>query len=513
MKRPSADLAVEWLFFGAILGFYLLWFYSRWPLTGDHTAISYVAWGLLHGFAPYVDIIEGDWPANLLIHSLAWLISGSSPFGLRLIDSLLILVLCVSGSRILAHWEVPRGLRLLSISLFLVMYFGEYHHGTAQKEGMGIALSAPALLLWLRRYESDGRVMLPLSGAIAGLSIAIKPVFALLWAWVFLYSIYRERSEKLRIAASILRFAIGFVILAGLMVLFLSLMGSLRGFVEWGVVYLFTEHAQDPYSVGLLFRKSGVFLAGKYAFASPHVWALVLLPIVLVFARTRAQLGLRSEAMILSLGLVAACFAQMWVQGRGFSNHFHPVHWSSALLVGVLLSCLPRPRATVRFDRAATLLAFAICLGFGFEFKSQGHEEALPGAQLARRLGATLEQGETVVTYGFQTIGLLAELKRPTPYPFTAAAGMYGWSAENSPTRKQLVSSLTQALRHPSVRYFVAEGRIFRNQLLATDEVQAFDEEFLLLREALLSVIAKEYEILGHGILDHFVVFERDRRR
>jgi hypothetical protein len=513
MKRPSAELRVELLFFGAILGLYFLWFYSRWPLTGDHTAISYVAWGLLHGFSPYVDIIEADWPANLLIHSLAWLIYGPSPFGLRLVDGFLILVLCIATSRILACWDVPRGLRFLSISIFLVMYFGADYGGTAQKEGMGIALCAPALLLWLRWPESDSRMLLPLSGSIAGMSIAIKPVFAVLWAWVFLYSIYRARSERIRIGRAILRFAIGFVILGGVMVLFLSLVGSLRGFVEWGVVYLLTEHSQAPYGADMLLQRSWLFLAETYTFASPNVWVLLLLPIVLVFQRTRGQLRLRSEAVTFSLGLFAACFAQMWVQGRGFSNHFVPVHWSSALLLGVLLSCLPRPLNAVRFDRAMIVLASVICLGFGVEFKIKGYEGALPGALLARRIGASLRKDETVVTYGFQTIGVLPELKRPTPYPFSAAAGMYGWAAQNSPTRKRLVAGLIQAIQHPSVRYFVVEGRILRNQLLNSAEVKAFDGEMLLLHRQLMAVLGKEYRLVGHGILGHFVLFERERQR
>jgi len=513
MKRPSADLTTEFVFFGAILGLYFFWFYSRWPLWGDHSSINYVAWGLLHGLAPYRDIIQADWPANLLIHSLAWLISGPSPFGLRLIDSLLILILCVSSCQILARWDVPIGLRLLSISSFLVMYFGTYHENTAQREGMGIAFCAPGLLLWLTRSESRSKAVLPLSGVLAGLSIAIKPVFGAFWAWVFLYSIYRDRADKTRLAESLLRFASGFAILAALMTLFLYLMGSLPGFVEWGVVYLLTEHPQQPYGAGLLLRKTWHFVTGAYFYASPHLWALLLLPILLAFERTRDQLAFRCEAVITSLGVVAAGFAQAWVQGRGWSNHFIPMHWGSALLLGVLLSCLPRPRAVARLDRAMIVLAAVICMGFGFEFKRKGLEEALPGAQLARSIGATLGKGETVVTYGFQTIGVLPELERPTPYPFPDAAGMYGFAAENSATRKRLLASLIQALQDPSVRYFVGEGRILRDQFFDSEEVKAFDEESLRLQIQLTLVLSREYALLGHGILGDFVVFERERRR
>jgi hypothetical protein len=158
------------------------------------------------------------------------------------------------------------------------------------------------------------------------------------------------------------------------------------------------------------------------------------------------------------------------------------------------------------------LLAAVICLGFGLEFKRNGYEGELPGTQLARRLGAELRQGETVVAYGFQTIAILPELQRPTPYPFPDAAGMYGFAAPNSATRKRLLASLVEALKRPSVRYFVAEGRIFRDQFFDSEEVQTMDEESLRLRLQMMLVVSQHYDLVGHHILEHFAVFERKRR-
>ena len=175
---------------------------------------------------------------------------------------------------------------------------------------MGVAFCAPALLLWLMRSESRSRAVLPLSGVLAGLSIAVKPVFGVFWAWVFLYSIHRDRAEKKRIAVPVLQFVSGFSALVMLMGLFLYLEGSLRGFVDWGVVYLLTEHAQKPFEFALLLRKTCRFLSGEYWFASPNLAVLLLLPTVLAFKRTRDHLALKSEAAITSLGVVAAGLAQ-----------------------------------------------------------------------------------------------------------------------------------------------------------------------------------------------------------
>ncbi|HYC31628.1 MAG TPA: hypothetical protein VEB59_05020 [Gemmatimonadales bacterium] len=188
----------------------------------DTAWMLYAAGRMLDGARLYVDLVEVNPPLivwlNLIPVGLARATGASPILVYRLLVLLLVLGsawVCVRLMR--AGWrEAPAEHRraMALLCLFVILLLSREDYG--EREHLLLALTLPYLLLaWLRagsvRVSASGAAAL---GLAAGVGIALKPYFALLWIGVEAYLLVAARVRPLIRPESAAIAAVGFVYLA-----------------------------------------------------------------------------------------------------------------------------------------------------------------------------------------------------------------------------------------------------------------------------------------------------------
>jgi len=310
----------------SLLLFFVL-FYHRWPLFEDHGIFHYAAWGIAQGLVPYVDIVDVNWPGIYVIHYLARLISGSSPLGLRLVDSLHVAAACAVLSFVLGELGVGRPLRILCLTAYLMSYFFGGYNNTAQRESFGLGMLLLGCWPWVRigRHRRPPSVIwFFLSGLLMASAVFIRPQVAPLGlvfvAWGFLPD-WRNRSAWWPLVA----YGAGGVLLCSLGVVWLDRLGSLRGFWDWSVAFALTEYKAWRLPLASM---AGYLIRNVTTRGGGFSTLLLLAALGLLLRERDWRALLRSHIRVLALGgysgrVRADCLVT--IQGRPVPLHSSPV--------------------------------------------------------------------------------------------------------------------------------------------------------------------------------------------
>lgn len=435
------------------LAAYAVGFYLRWPMWEDQATYHYMAWGVLHGMRPYVDLVDVNFPGIIPVHVLARMISGADPLGLRLLDLLFCLGLCFGTSWLLTSWGVPRPVRLAAITAYLVSYFATGHFWTAQRESFAWPLLLAGFAPFLAARRPHSSLAWLVAGFATGSGLWIKPTLFPTYLWAagaWFTSGLPSASNRWR---HFILHTSGIVAVSLSFLLWLRSWDSLSGFWHWCLAYAFGAYHLSGWPWLIRFGQTAKRLWAYGAPGPSILWALGMLAVLR--RREREALWIhRSHEVITSFGMCVLLLLIVLWQGKGHSVYqYIPLQWSVAVFGAVLLS-------SRTWGRAANALvpALCVCALAAVGAKVAHHPPSAPvptdGTRMAAKVAPMLRPGETIVTFGFANT-LLSALERPTPFPVISSWVLYSAAPPGHPGRQEIASLLCHSLQDPSVRFFL----------------------------------------------------------
>ena len=315
-----------------------------------------VAWGLtmseklLDGQRLYIDILETNPPMTVWLHMPAVGLSrvtGLSADSLQILLTFLALATCLAISwRILAQARMGRLACAFTLSGAVALTL-PWLATVSEREHWALAGLTPIMAVQIvqcARRDTTGRLRV-IAGALAGLALAIKPVFVLCVLAPAVYAAWRTRSIQ-----SLFRKE--YWIAAGVSIGYLAA-------IYWGYPAYRTNMLPGLLDTYFQVRVPLISLA------SPDLILSLLAVGAFFVARGRRLLGSPAEMIPLLTGF-GFLFAYVW-QGKGFLNHAAPI--CSLILMTILLSGLLKPSRvlTIRSlssQHAATLATIIMIAGF-----------------------------------------------------------------------------------------------------------------------------------------------------
>jgi len=419
----------------------------------DQATYHYMAWGVLHGMKPYVDLVDVNFPGIIPIHVLARLISGADPLGLRLLNLIFCAGLCFTTSWLLTSWGVPGPLRLAAVTAYLVSYFATGHFWTAQRESFAWPLLVAGLLPFLTARRSHTTLTWLAAGLAAGIGLWIKPALAPAYLWAmsawFAGGLYPAAGRwRCLLLHSVAIAAVSILFLA-----WLASWGSLGGFWHWCVAYAFGAYHQSAWPWLIRF---GQLAKRLWAFGAPGPFTLWALGLLAVTGREERHTlwSRRSHELVTSFGMCVVLSLIVLLQGKGHSVYqYIPLQWSLAVLGALLLSARTWGRAANLALSITCVCALAV-VGVKVAHHPPSPPVPTDGTRMAEKVAPMLRPGETIVTFGFSNT-LLSALERPTPFPVISSWILYSATPPGHPARQEIVQLLCHALQDPTVRFFL----------------------------------------------------------
>jgi hypothetical protein len=466
-----------------------------------------MAWGLFHGMRLYVDAIDMNWPGILLLHVVAYLMAGTASWGIRGMDMCFQCGLLCATAYLLAAWRVPRAMRLLVGCGYLMSYLATGWWWTAQRESFNWPLwvigTLPfTVLLGPRDCVKPvfGRWAWLGMGVVLGFSLWIKPTPALpLVVVAGLALLLCDKGERAGVVRGGLLMCVGIGAVSLAFLLALAALGSLGGFVHWGIGYAFGSYAKAalPWSMRLV-RAFRTAVSPGYR---PVTLVLAVVGIAVAMAGGESREKLLTtwrRPMGTAAVLVIATAMMAMLQGKAaFVYHYLPMRWSFALFAGVIWGVVQWNNL---MRRGANLASAAIIAITFFSLHAMG---PTVGTQAAWAIGPMLRPSDQVIMWGGSTT-LLAELKHRTPFPIVGSAMVYWFTPPASPYRREMLDLLAKALRNPSVQFLLIEQGDLYTKMPTPERLQDILDGDAEIRET----IGREYRLMPSSTVGGFDVLE-----
>lgn len=309
----------------------------------DLAYLLYAAGSVLDGARLYVDVVEINPPLIVLLNMPAVLLARAAGLSEILVYRALV-ILVLLGALAFTDWTLRRLLgpdattlrrRLVLVLAFALLLLAGDNFG--QREHLLVALTLPYLLLAAGR--ANGRTAPApaaiAAGVLAGIGLALKPQFLLLWIAVEGYTASCSPARRLSPAA------IG---VAAVLALYAA-----------GVVLLTPEYFHLVRLLGPTYSDYGRYPFLHVLVTAPGA-ALCALG-VLAWAALRREAGHRALWTVLLLALAAGFLAGA-AQQKGWGYHFYPSRVFAVVLLALAVADLRRP-PTRPVQQVYTAVAFA----------------------------------------------------------------------------------------------------------------------------------------------------------
>jgi hypothetical protein len=309
----------------------------------DMAFLLYAAGRVLDGARLYVDVVEINPPLIVAINLPPVLLAralGVSDIAVYRVLVVLALLGSLAFSWWALNWVFGPGREPLRRRLLLVLAFALFlapGNDFGQREHLLVALTLPYLLLAAAR--AGGRPAPPwpaaAAGVLAGVGLALKPHYLLVWAAVEAYAAWRRRARRLSPEAA------GTVVFLAIYVAAVALVTPeyFRLVATLGPAY--GGYLRDPF-LHVLVTAPGTTVC----YLAVFTWAAL--------ARRSRHPGLWA---VVAIALVAS-FVAGAAQQKGWTYHFYPPVVLALFLLGLAVLDVERPlRRTVQQAYAAVAFA------------------------------------------------------------------------------------------------------------------------------------------------------------
>ncbi len=451
--RPS--IWPETLAFAALWVAWFGWFYRLWPLWDDHAVYQLMAASWLQGGKPYVEAIDPNWPGAMLLHGIAFAVSGYQAWGFRLLDAALQIGLAAVTFYWLSAWRVDRLWRVTAVALYTITYFNGTFGTMGQREGLALPFLVLGLLPWLLPAEqaralSWGRLIF-VHGVCLGMAVCVKPPMGVAMVAVGLTSLAARQITVREWLRFVVVGALGGVLWLAVVAAILAQAGSLEAFWQWGVKFAFSDYVVET----VPWAKRGAHIA-KWLTTTGALTSMVVLLGFFLWQRKRA---LWTPLLSLLVGLVTGFLLEALVQGKTYClYHFLPFLWALAALGAVLLDRAELPLAA-RHRGWLYVGIGGLLLLCGIGYSRKPHEPT-SGGKLGLQLRGELRPGESVVIVGFAPT-LYLSIEAQPPYPILNSMLFY---VLNEAAQEEEESRLISILSDPRRRFFMIDSIVFETK-------------------------------------------------
>jgi hypothetical protein len=326
------------------------------PLGRDQGEFATLGRGLLQGKIPYVDLWNPKPPAVFYVYAGAMTLFGQTAPALRLLDLLAAPLLLWAAWRIGVRAGGAR-VGLWAALLLGVFYFTETFWTLTQNDGLVLVPMMLSMVAALRAADGGARswAWALISGLLAGVAIWFKYPFALFAGAAALA--YVLMSARLR-----WQDAAGFV--GGLLAALVAGAGAMLAIGAWDALLESARVTSAYTALGFNLADFGAAMATALGFRWGQWGLLFVLAVVGTVAGLwpRVTPSQRQRRMAWALlGWLAAAFAIMAVQAKGYDYHWLPMLPPLALLGGVGVAALTR-RLPNWAQVAAALLLWALAM-------------------------------------------------------------------------------------------------------------------------------------------------------
>ncbi len=371
----------------------------HWRYWLDSPLMAYAGYLVSHGAVPYRDFFDINMPGTYAAMSLMGTLFGWDDLGFRIFD-----LFCLAGLSLATYvWLRPAGRApaLAAATAFALWYLNAGVSMSVQREYL--ALIPLAFMLALNRAGAPP-ASLPrtaLSGALAGLSVLIKPQFALLILPLLLYVAATSRapiSRWRRLAA----FGIGAAVPISATAVCLLVTGALGPFLDmaWHYWPLYTSMTGAHVSVTGFDRILYIMHGTGRLFLSSYTPLAVLGLLVFAWNSEDRRLSWLFAGLLIAALIYPAAGGQFWFY------HRIPFYYFAICAASLATGQVVRPRFTAYLGMLAVVVMLlyntfvmmekvSVSAQHGVEIRDEEERNATPDA-IARFLRTHLRKGETV---------------------------------------------------------------------------------------------------------------------
>ena len=277
--------------------------------------------GMMHGYVPYLDLYDQKGPMAFLIFGLASLISGTSFFGVYIIETIAFSFFLYAAYRIVALYAEKYALIALPILSAFILGSLSFSHGGSLEELM-MPLFAWSLYDTLRYFKKSYPEPVPLNmiarnALIAGVMLYGKFTFLafyIVWMGVIAISQLMAKQVKRAFSASALFLAVMFAV--GIpWVLYFGLNGALADFFHY---YFYQNmfgysYVENPTLWKMLFII--IKSVGAFSFRNPQIALPIALGIGWFLLQKREQIRPIEKINVVLMAGLLACAIYMGGQG------------------------------------------------------------------------------------------------------------------------------------------------------------------------------------------------------
>lgn len=348
----SAVLWILTAFLMAWLGLFV-WTTRNWPLVGDASIIQYAAFLIGHGFAPYRQIVEMNFPGSYLVQFLEMHTLGGGAVAWRVFDFLLLALSGAAAVLIARPYGWFGG--FAAGAIFSLIHGQDGVALSGERDLIVTALFAWAyalLFLALRRRRvfpgKAGAWLVFLAFVACGVTATMKPVAVPAGPILLVLMVLRLRHEKLPYRLALALGCIGFLLPIAAVAAYLGSVHAISPFFS-------TMSGLARYYSGLYHQSFGFLLSHSVAPIGPVAGLWIILAL---FRRqwNWEKLMLAGGAIY---GLVYYC-----AQERGFPYYRYPLLYFLLLLIAIDFEAILRKPPFRRALVAAAALGSVYLLFF-----------------------------------------------------------------------------------------------------------------------------------------------------
>lgn len=320
-----------------------------------------------------------------------------SLFGITILNARLVMVLfmallCALSYLLIRSLATEKKYALSLFSLFLLVTFAPlYGHGkNVLGEVPGLMFFVASLVLLYRAEKYPNLWLWALSGALAGLSMATKPIYLLIIVpSAFLIFLIQRKHISPAAMGSYATGAAGI-----LLAWFLAHVGSIEALKQ----ILFAANAEDAALFTRLLKTCTQFVSELQP-----IYFLGLLGLWWASLLLRKWKNVEVSSVELFAAIFSAVNFFLYLASRGFYRYFFPAEVLSLIFLPLALYQAPiQGRYREFFLKACTALIIALVLFQGYQtlFKSwiAEYKDSTRSAQLAQNL-STVPQGKSIFLY------------------------------------------------------------------------------------------------------------------
>jgi len=395
--------------------------------------------GMMHGYVPYVDLYDQKGPVAFLLFGLASLISGTSFFGVYIIETIAFSFFLYAAYRIVALYAEKFAFLALPFLSAFILGSLSFSHGGSLEELM-MPLFAWSLYDTLRYFKKTYPEPVPLkmiarNALFAGVMLFGKFTFLafyIAWMGVIVISQLMAKQVKRAFSASALFLAVMFA--TGIpWVIYFGLNGALGDFFHYyfymNIFGYATTEGSSILSVVYVIIKS----VGAFSYRNPQIALLIALGLGWFLLQKRDQARPIEKINVLLMAGLLAC--AIYVGGQGY--RYYGLVLTPFMALGFvpilrllekkehLLSSKTSVRRALFAGVSILMLAFALLISDNRYMLSIRREDT-PQVHFATIMRERKTEDEiTLFCYGCPDAGFYLAANVIPPYRFFARVNVY----------------------------------------------------------------------------------------